>query len=295
MRSLLLVIASLFIYLSSLGQPLRVGFYNVENLFDTINQPSVDDGDFTPTGRKKWTAHKYESKITNLVRSISLFDPDVLGVCEVENYGVVCDLAQRTARLTGVVHYDSHDSRGIDVALLFDTTKLHLVASEPIFVGTMRRSFLRVDFLIAGSKRKDKLTVFVVHLPSKLGGSKASIRRGVALHALDSLTHGVEYGVVVGDMNDSPREVGALYNCAIEPFEHGRGSYAYRDVWDMIDQIFITRSLLPYCDGVQQVMRHPSLIVRRGRWSGYPRKGAVSDHLPVYLDLDIGRAATRSL
>lgn len=283
MRSLLLLIVSL-LCVCSWGQNLRVGFYNVENLFDTINQANVDDGDFTPQGRKRWSAAKYEAKITKLTRAIELFAPDVLGVCEVENYGVVSDVARRSSRLKGVVHYDSRDSRGIDVALIYDTAKLRVLSSEPIFVAPMRRNFLRVELLY---NKSTLLTVFVVHLPSKLGGAGAATRRSNALIALDSLARDTDRVIIVGDFNDSPREVGRMFNCAIKPFTQGQGSYAYRDVWDMIDQIVVSRDLLPYIRGVQRVVRDSSLLHHSGRYAGYPIKGSISDHLPVFIDISV--------
>lgn len=289
MRLLLLLTVSLFLAQGVEAQQLRVGFYNVENLFDTINNPGVDDGEFTPQGKRKWGREKYFAKLKQLSGAIALFSPDVLGLCEVENRGVVEDLAQRTHSLRGVVHYDSRDSRGIDPALIYDTSKLRVVSSEPIFISPMRRHFLRVEFTTASSL---PLIVFVVHLPSKLGGKGAAKRRSEALHAIDSLV-GLEGRdgrvVVMGDFNDSPRASGALHNCALEPYARGQGSYAYRDVWDMIDQILISPRLLPFTLGEQTVVCDPKLLQRKGKFSGYPKKSIISDHLPVYVNIDLSR------
>lgn len=287
MRSLLLLIVSALCFGTALGQPLRVGFYNVENLYDTVNDPNVNDGDFTPSGRKKWTAAKYRAKLARLSSAVALFNPDLLGLCEVENRGVVQDLSGQTKRLRGVVHYDSHDSRGIDVALVFDTAKLKLLNSEPIFIKPMRRPFLRAEFV---TTRAERLIVFVVHLPSKLGGKAAAKRRGEALCSLDSLVrleHTEERVLIVGDFNDSPRVVGSLINCALPPFERGEGSYAYRDAWDMIDQILVSQSLRDMCGGQQKVVIHSTLLQSKGRFIGYPLKGVVSDHLPIYIDVNL--------
>lgn len=286
MRWFLVLTVSLWVGVCS-AQTLRVGSYNLENLFDTINHPSVDDGDFTPAGKRRWTYEKYAAKRDGLARAISLFSPDILGVCEVENEAVLCDLASKTERLHGVVHYDSKDTRGIDVAVLYDTAKFLLLSSEPIYVGRMRRPMVRADLLLRA--RRDTLHIVAVHLPSKLGGEGAAIRRDEALRAIDSVVRTLgRWAVVVGDFNDSPiKRGGILYNSAWQPAQKGAGSYAYRDVWDMIDQIHLTRALLPYTDGVQQVVRDPSLVRQTGKYRGYPLKGVVSDHLPVYLDLTI--------
>lgn len=288
MRLLLVLIVSLFVGVCS-AQTLRVGSYNLENLFDTINHPSVDDAAFTPLGKRRWTYEKYAAKRDALARAVALFSPDILGVCEVENEEVLRDFSSKTKRLHGVVHYDSKDTRGIDVAMLYDTAKLLLLSSEPIYVGRMRRPLVRADFSIKNSKQTQVLHVVAVHLPSKLGGAGAAKRRDEALAAIDSVVHSVgPWAVVVGDFNDSPRKgEGILYNSAWPPAQRGEGSYAYRDVWDMIDQICLTRALLPYVELEQRVVRDASLIRLSGKYKGYPLKGVVSDHLPIYLDVTI--------
>ena len=106
-----------------------IGFYNLENLFDTLDDPDTFDDDFTPDGIKKWTPRRYKKKIKRLAKAISTIGEDgtknppaILGVAEVENFNVVTDLVQSNFLIDynyGIVHYDSPDERGIEVALLY--------------------------------------------------------------------------------------------------------------------------------------------------------------------------------
>src|ERR1700741_4684719 len=122
---------AVFISIFSFGQtpqkPLaRIAFWNVENLFDTINDPKIDDEEFLPNGKMKWTSQRYDTKLNNLAKEILAIGdgkgPDVLGMSEIENEGVLFDLTQKTdlKKLNyGIVHYDSPDKRGIDVGLIY--------------------------------------------------------------------------------------------------------------------------------------------------------------------------------
>lgn len=112
-----------------------VAFYNLENLFDTIDQPDVLDEEFTPSGSYRWGALKYRNKINNLAYVLSKLGTDkfcpqgpaVIGVSELENRGVLEDLIAADAlagRNYGIVHFDSPDRRGVDVALLYDKNQL---------------------------------------------------------------------------------------------------------------------------------------------------------------------------
>lgn len=260
----------------------RVGFYNVQNLYDTINDPSVDDGEFSDS-----KTNKFDRKISELSRAIESFSPDILGLCEVENYSVVESLTSELDRHYSIVHYDSRDSRGIDVAMIYDTTKFEVIESELVKVDYLWRDFLRV-----GMKTKlsgEDFVLYVVHLPSKLGGKRAENLRAKAHKTLDSLVR-VENTlrvVVCGDMNDDPISQPLLYNCALRPWEAGVANYAYRDVWNMPDQIMITPELQRYLETDQKVVREAWLLTPSGRFEGYPRRYRPSDHLPIYIDIKL--------
>lgn len=277
--------AALLLVVVAIGEaktPTRFGFYNVQNLFDTINDPGVNDAEFSDS-----TKNKYDRKLTELAAAIALFDPDILGVCEVENYGVLADLSRRTARLNSIIHYNSRDTRGIDVALLFDSTKYRQVSSELHKVKFVARDFLRAE--LSSTKDNRSLVIYVAHLPSKRGGAGAALRRERAMRVIDSLS-GVEMVdalIFCGDMNDDPTERRILYNTALRPFLAGVGSYAYRDVWSMLDQIMVSPSLKRSLKGDQMVVCDSSLVTLKGRYTGYPRRNRPSDHFPVYIDFTL--------
>lgn len=257
---------------------LVIGFYNVENLFDTRDDPDVDDEEFLPRGRFRWTEERVETKLENLARAIKAIDgnngPDILGVCEVEN-GDVLD------RLVGeylprneyaVVHRDSPDNRGIDVALIYRSAVV--TAGEPVlhpvpFPRGERptRGILEVPFERDGVR----FTVMVNHWPSRSGGAeiteaKRLVAAGVAAGVVDSLTalDPAADIVLVGDFNDEPsdRSVaerlgaaplperaedaarGSLFNLAYGIDGEVAGSYLYDGEWELIDQIIVSPGLL---------------------------------------------------
>ena len=133
----------MFSYFKSSGknkQAYTIGFYNLENLFDTKNDPNTLDDDFTPKGKKNWNNKRYKRKLNKLSKVIaqlgterSLFSPAIVGVVEVENQQVLLDLTNTSALKNldyGIVHYDSPDERGIDVALLYKKELFELIHSE---------------------------------------------------------------------------------------------------------------------------------------------------------------------
>ncbi len=290
MRSLLLSIVSVLLatHVAMGGEPtpLRIGFYNLENLYDTINDPSVDDGEWVDN-----RDYDYRRKIEELSRAISLFSPDVLGVCEVENYSTLQRLADELhgdgVRGYATVHYDSRDSRGIDVAVLYDSAKVSVLSSELVEVDFLWRGFLRVEMAV-NSAQSEGFILYVLHLPSRRGGRSAQRLRNRALSVLDSLVRvdGGRRVLVCGDMNDDPTHRKELYNCAVAAFKSGAASYAYGDVWSMLDQILVSSDLVDFVRyGSQQTLIHPELMNQRGRFKGYPRKGRPSDHFPVYIEI----------
>lgn len=267
----------------SMAQNVRIATYNVENLYDTINAPAVSDGEFTPTGSRKWNTAKYETKIEEVSRSIANVKADIMGLCEVENATTLRAVMPSGYRF---VHYDSPDVRGIDVALIYDPTVLRVNSSEPIRVSPTYRTrhILRVDGVIGTTP----VTLIVAHLPSRLGNSTtAAIQRYNVGKMIDSIAATAENVVVMGDFNQnpSPQLLKKLYNTTAQPFKDGKGSYAYRDVWQMYDQIFVSTPLRFSLIGDAVVHRPQELIEHKGRYRGYPKKGHPSDHLPVYIEM----------
>ena len=204
-----------------------VGFYNLENLFDTIDDPTTNDQEFLPNGRYGWTGMKYRNKLHNLATVIaaigtneaglSLQCPDVLAVSEVENRQVLEDLVAQPELAPynfGVVHYDGPDRRGVDVGLLYKKDKFQVLGSRSVrLYDSIEPNFLTRDQLVVtGIYMEDTLHFIVNHWPSRLGGEKRSspkremaarLTRRIVDTILASNPHAKI--IVTGDLNDDPK------------------------------------------------------------------------------------------
>ena len=195
----------------------RIMFYNVENLFDTADDPSTADDEFTPRGKKHWTKAKYTDKLLKIAEVIdSVGDkelPCIVGLAEVENRWVLEDLTQKTALADGnygIVHQDSPDRRGIDVALLYRKDCFELLEADFLRLSFPEDTTIRTrDILYAsGVLDSDTLHFFVCHFPSMIGGEKQSEWRreraaSTVRHKVDSLLAVQSRAgiVIMGDLN----------------------------------------------------------------------------------------------
>lgn len=292
-----------------------LGFYNVENLFDTINDPTIDDEEFLPQAENKWNATRYQEKITHINEVMDLMGKNLLalGTCEIENASVLRDVIRhnpKRAKKWGVVHYNSIDARGIDVGLLYDSTKLHLVASGflrfPLATNTegATRDILWAKF----TRRKDTLFIMVNHWPSRRGGEETSEpnRLEAARNArlfIDSLEkNNPSYSLVfMGDLNDypsnrAPQLVGEKLTPMITT-ESGKfgGSYFYKGQWDILDHIMVSPSL---ASGRKPkaglgTIYSPDFLLEEYKGNTVPFRtyggrnylGGYSDHLPVSIPI----------
>ncbi len=258
-----------------------VGFYNLENLFDTLDSPDTDDREFLPTGGNNWTPEVYQDKQKNMARVISELgtetSPDgiaILGVGEVENRLVLEDLVKQPAladRHYQIVHYDSPDERGIDVGLIYQPKYFRVTGSRAIplilYGEDGERNFTRDILYVAGMLDGEPLHILVNHWPSRRGGEKATrpMRNAAALickNVADSLMalDPAAKVIITGDLNDDPnspsvqdvlacknekKEVrkGDLFNPMNEFFVQGYGTLAYQDSWNLFDQIIISHGL----------------------------------------------------
>lgn len=255
-----------------------VVFYNVENLFDTKDDEGVMDEEYTPESEKQWTDERYRDKLEKLgkVLSASTADglPEVIGLCEVENRGVVEDLMKQRQFKKGkykVVHEDSPDGRGIDVAFVYSKKALKVIAHEALTVnlpGEDARPTRDILHVTAVLPKKDTVHFFVNHWPSRYGGEEQSQpKRMMAAKELRGIVdelltenHGAKI-VIMGDFNDYPtnesmngllrakssaipEDTLSLVNLAYALNEQGLGSYNYRGEWGMLDQIIVSQSLL---------------------------------------------------
>lgn len=257
-----------------------VGFYNLENLFDTINDPNINDEEFLPNGLNRWNTEKYLHKLANMSKVIAKIGTDInpdgfalLGISEIENKAVVEDLISQPLlkdRHLGIVHRESPDRRGIDVGLLYNPKyfKVEDVKMYRLHVAGMPNFRTRDQMLVSGYLVGEKIYVVVNHWPSRYGGEKRSrpLRNAAAdlsRHIADSLlTLNPQAKIMImGDLNDNPvndselkhmRAMGSVkklkkgdfFNPMFKLYREGIGSTAWRDTWSLFDQIFVSPGLL---------------------------------------------------
>lgn len=303
---------------------IHISNYNVENLFDTNDDPQKRDEDFLPNGSNKWTNERYQKKLDSLGRVILDLNqdkaPDVIGFEEVENLKVLEDLtSELSLRNYKIVHEESPDFRGIDNALFYDDDKFDFISMKSHKVkfddDYVTRTILEVKLK---HKFGEEFYFFVNHWPSRRGGQERSEpRRIAAAKVLDSRVEEILAGseaniVILGDFNDEPnnnslinvleaksikkyKELNAdLINLSFLEFERGYGSYNYRNDWNMLDQIIISKSLIDeYIENSFKIFKPKYLVNQKGKYKDYPirtyagRKylGGYSDHLPVSIKL----------
>jgi len=256
-------------------------FYNVENLFDTINDPETLDDDFLPDSEKQWTQKRYNDKLEKLAAVLthpSKNNPLFVGFAEIENRFVVLDL-MKTGRLAEtkyrVVHHDAPDVRGIDVALAYDHDRFMVQYEEAIDLSIPEEpNYKTRDILYVKGLIKDSvdLHLFVNHWSSRRKGAKESEYKRInaaktLLYKTDSIRNVDPNAkiIIMGDFNDYPnnksiREVlGAghsekedhFVNLTLPLHEQGLGTYNYRGDWGMLDQFIVSPSLVNPGKGLQ--------------------------------------------
>jgi hypothetical protein len=258
----------------------NIGFYNLENLFDTIDSPDTDDAEFLPKGANRWDAARYNEKINNMAYAISQIGhesmpvpPMILGVSEIENKEVLVDLINNKNLKPynyDIVHYESPDLRGVDVGLIYQTGYFKVTNSQSHRLNySTDTSFLTRDQLVvSGLLLGEPIHVIVCHWPSRRGGEARSRPFRIAAaqltrHIIDSIENIDQNAkiVMLGDLNDDPTNesmmeyvrakgekeevTGAdMYNPYFNMYKKGTGSLAYRDAWDNFDQIVVSPGLL---------------------------------------------------
>jgi hypothetical protein len=260
-----------------------VGFYNLENFYDTIDDPGKNDEEFLPNGSYHYTGEVYKDKVNHLSDVISLIGADVtpdglalMGCAEIENDTVLTELIN-TPKLSGrhykIVHYNSPDIRGVDVGLLYNPKYFTPKYSAPLFVplfesDSVTPRYTRDVLYVEGSLLGESVYLFVNHWPSRRGGEEASapyraIAAGVCKHKIDSIVkiNPDAKIILMGDLNDDPtspsmtkiigckgdlRDVnrGEIYNPWTNYYRQGIGTLAYNDAWNLFDQIVISSAWL---------------------------------------------------
>lgn len=277
--------------------------YNVENVFDTIHDAGHTDDEFLPQGKQRWSGTRYRRKLRNVAKVIAAADTrkpvDIVGLCEVENDSVMAHLTQRTMlRRLGYEYVITNSAalRGIDVAIAYRPTTFRMLGHDSILAeGAATRDVLHAWGI---TNMEDTLDVYMVHLPSKLGGRKAGRLRtdmiGKIMLSVDSVM-GVRPGtniVVMGDFNDEMKHSEEFLSRRFTDLVKDKkpGTYKYKGTWSRIDHIFL-RLANESLSAEAGILSLPFLLEEDKTHGGSkpfrtyygPRyNGGISDHLPVW-------------
>jgi len=303
-----------------------IAFYNLENFFDTIDDPYLLDDDFTPNGFKRWNKSKFWNKTNKISRAISNIGSDesdvppvLVGLAEVENKRVLKSLL-KAKQLKDIdydfVHFNSPDERGIDTALIYHKDHFKVLEAEtiPLMVQNTNgeRDLTRDILYVHGRLHKEEIHVFVNHWPSRRqGAEETSYKRIKAaetiLHKMERISGNSPNIIIMGDFNDDPNsksiqtlmDTGKFINPMVKLWSPVAGSANYRGEWSLFDQILLSHSLLNYERETHSFVKAGIFSPRflkewKGRYKGNPFRtyagakylGGYSDHFPVYVLLD---------
>lgn len=304
-----------------------IAFYNTENLFDTKNNKLTHDDDFLPHSEKRWTTKRYQNKLLKLGRVIAKIGDDtsdnppaIVGLAEVENKHVLKDLIHSEYLKEydyGIVHYNSPDERGIDVALIYDKMRFEVTNSEPFSVYLEKEDgsidYTRDVLLVTGRLHDEEIHLIVNHWSSRREGEKETEYKRLASaetvnRIIDNLK--TDYKdpkvIVMGDFNDNPdnnslallEDNSSLFNPFRTISTEYKGSLSYRFEWHLFDQILISTNFFdPKSTKLDfnkaKIFNSEFLAQSYGKYKGQPLrtfvgsryKGGYSDHFPVYIEL----------
>ena len=319
MKNIFLLIFILFSFKCNNGiasSNLSVGFWNVENLFDLIDDPDKRDEEFALNGRKNVTQEIYDLKIKNSAEVLSDLDVDVLGLCEVENKTVLNDLNDVIEdKEYKIIHYESPDERGIDNALLYDPKKFKVISSKPIRNILGGDDKTRDILYVEGTFNRNLIHIFVNHWPSNYGGKEKSIpKRNYTSKLLLSEIQKINEVeaepniILLGDFNEDPDdnnvlllESAGLTNLMTAMIDkEDISTYIYRGTNYLYDQIIVSNSILDekgftLADSTAYILDLPKYRQQKGKYKNYPFRfwagnkllGGYSDHLAVKVDFVI--------
>lgn len=317
-RTFMLTLPLLLNQTTAIGMQV-VAFYNCENYYDTANQLYVNDEEFLPNSNKAYSASRYAQKTNQLGKVVFELGQlgtkegiALLGVAEIENQFVLEKMIQSSAIKKyqyKYIHFDSKDPRGIDVALIYQPKiftpyqyKSFSLKDENHFQNDATRDIL----FVKGQLAKQWVYILVNHWPSRRGGSGEARKNRIwaamnckrimdSIQLIDKEAH----WIVMGDFNDNPnnqsiRRLG-LFNPFMALFKQGQGSLAFRDSWNLFDQILLSsqwggvKSNLKYYKSI--IYKNIDMIETQGKYTGYPKRtwngdlfrGGYSDHFPVAL------------
>ncbi len=312
-KTLIFLLLPFFVLSQSDDKELFSVFYNVENLFDTIDNPNTRDNEFLPKSEKKWDTYRYNYKLNQLDKVFSEIIkkenenrlPDIIGLCEVENKLVIDDLLKTETfknHTYKIIHKQSPDGRGIDCALLVDE-KFEVLNSDFIKINNPKENRATRDIVFGKLKFKNQIiNVFVNHWPSRWGGQEASNHKRVFVAEvlrkyIDNNTLESDFNLIMGDFNDYPTNESLaevlvkddLVNLMSKSNVSGRGSYNYRGNWDWLDQIIVSQDdfkLISFGAFEEDFMMYTNKkgeVYPNRSFGGNNWYAGFSDHLPVFL------------
>ncbi|MDO7171031.1 endonuclease [Mariniflexile sp. AS56] len=301
-----------------------LAFYNLENLFDLLDDKRTNDNDFLPTSVKKWTPKRYDNKLRKLSFAISSIGkketgkhPAIVGLAEVESAKVIQDLIAYKHLETcnyAYVHYDSLDERGIDVALIYDTTAFEVSHSEVFRIHLTNEQgmpdYTRDILLVSGFLDGEAVHVIVNHWSSRREGEKETEpKRMASSHKVAEIISNLRLEnpeakiIVMGDFNDDPSsnsiknlvQTANLYNPMDTLRSFSRGTTMHNRQWNLFDQIIFSTNFFESTPNKLEfdsanIFDEDFLKLFNGKFKGTPYRtyigkkyqGGYSDHFPVY-------------
>ena len=308
-----IIILSLITFLQS-GEPLSIGFWNVENLFDLENDPNKNDDEFAIGGRKNVNQEIYDLKIKHCSEVLFDLDADILGLCEIENSKVLNDLnIAYKERDYSIIHYDSPDNRGIDNALFYDKNRFSVISSKAILNRLKNGGNTRDILYVMGEYQNRVLHLFVNHWPSNYGGREKAIPKRTStaeliIGEIEILKKNDEFAeiIIIGDFNENPDEKNVKLleqiglTSLMKPMigQSNVGTYVYRGKDYLYDQIIVNDQLqdaknLSVVNDSVYILDLPKYRQQEGNYRHYPFRfwagnrllGGYSDHLAVKVKI----------
>ena len=308
-----IIILSLITFLQS-GEPLSIGFWNVENLFDLENDPNKNDDEFAIGGKKNVNQEIYDLKIKHCSEVLFDLDADILGLCEIENSKVLNDLnIAYKERDYSIIHYDSPDNRGIDNALFYDKNRFSVISCKAIFNRLKNGGNTRDILYVMGEYQNRVLHLFVNHWPSNYGGREKAIPKRTStaeliIGEIEILKKNDEFAeiIIIGDFNENPDEKNVKLleqiglTSLMKPMigKSNVGTYVYRGKDYLYDQIIVNDQLqdaknLSVVNDSVYILDLPKYRQQEGNYKHYPFRfwagnrllGGYSDHLAVKVKI----------
>jgi len=297
-------------------EPLSIGFWNVENLFDLENDPNKNDDEFSIGGRKNANQEIYDLKIKHCSEVLFDLNVDILGICEIENSKVLNDLnIAYQGRDYSIIHYNSPDNRGIDNALFYDKNRFSIISSKAIVNRLKNGENTRDILYVEGEYQNRLLHLFVNHWPSNYGGREKAIPKRTStaeliIKEIELIKKTDEFSeiILLGDFNENPdeknikllEEIGLTSLMKPMLGQPGIGTYVYRGEDYFYDQIIVNDQLqdtknLSIVSKSLYILDLPKYRQQEGNYRHYPFRfwagnkllGGYSDHLAVKVKIII--------